>query len=223
MGIMTLASFIGYLGVCLMVSLSPGPDTFLALRFSLVRQRLGLMAIGGMFVAILGWALVAGAGAATLLQRYPVIETVIAVLGGLYLGYLGLSGLIKSRRVATTDSAIARSAERGALPAATTSARQAFIAGVLSSALNPKIGLLFLAMMPTFIPHGSNTLFWGMVLGATFGLVGCLYLTGLNVAAARAVGWFKKPQIAQRLEWVSCAALMIMGAVVLLSAVLPSH
>lgn len=217
---MTWASFLAYLGVCVMVTLSPGPDTFLVLRFSLVRQFHGILAALGMVTAIFAWAALAGAGAASVMQSYPAVESAIAILGGLYLIYLGVSGFRKSRAVAKADNAIARTETRNirANSGQRQTSRQAFIAGVLSAALNPKLGLLFLAMMPSFIPKDSNTLWWGMGLGAVFAVVGFLYLLILSTVASKAMHWFKKPEITLRLEMVACAALVIMGAGVLLSA-----
>ncbi|WP_396268623.1 LysE family translocator [Glutamicibacter sp. M10] len=81
-----------------MVTLSPGPDTFLVLRYSLVRQLHGVIAALGMMVAIFAWATLAGAGAASVIQRFPIVETVISTLGGLYLIYLGLSGFSNHER-----------------------------------------------------------------------------------------------------------------------------
>ncbi len=202
-----------------MVTLSPGPDTFLVLRFSLVRQFHGIVAALGMVTAIFAWATLAGAGAASLMQRYPVVETVITISGGLYLMYLGISGFYKSRAVANADNAIARTETRNVRTHAKQrrTGRQAFIAGVLSAALNPKLGLLFLAMMPSFIPKGSYTLWWGMGLGAVFAVVGFLYLLILSAVAAKAMNWFKKPEVTLRLELVACIALTAMGVGVLLS------
>lgn len=205
-----------------MVTLSPGPDTFLVLRFSLVRQLYGIVAGLGMVVAIFAWATLAGAGAASVMQSHPAVETAIAILGGLYLLYLGGSGFLKARAVAKADNAIARSETRNADANARKqqTAGQAFIAGVLSAALNPKLGLLFLAMMPSFIPSGSNTLWWGMGLGAVFAVVGFLYLVILSTLASKAMHWFKKPEVTLRLELVACVALVVMGVGVLISALI---
>ncbi len=217
---MTWASFCAYLGVCVMVTLSPGPDTFLVLRYSLVRQLHGVIAALGMMVAIFAWATLAGAGAASVIQRFPIVETVISTLGGLYLIYLGLSGFFKSRAVAKADSAIDRTETRSTTARQVHSLGKTFTAGMLSAALNPKLGLLFLAMMPSFIPQGSNTFVWGMGLGAIFASVGFIYMLILSTAASKAMHWFKRPEIALRLEWVACAALFIMGLGVLVHAFL---
>lgn len=215
---MTWGSFFAYLGVCVMVTLSPGPDAFLVLRYSLVRQLQGVVAALGMMTSIFAWALLAGAGAASVLQRYPVVETIIAVLGGLYLMYLGICGFVKSRAVAKADSAIARTESRTGASRQVDSLDKTFVAGMLSAALNPKLGLLFLAMMPSFIPKGADTFLWGMGLGAIFASVGFLYMLILSTAASKAMSWFKRPEISLRLEWVACAALFLMGIGVLVSA-----
>ena len=74
---------------------------------------------------------------------------------------------------------------------------------MLSSALNPKLGLLFLALMPPFIPAGSNLLVSALLLGLVYTVIGFAYLMALTFVAARAVAWFKSPTVGIWLERIS--------------------
>ncbi len=218
---MPLSSLLGFAGVALVVVLAPGPDTFLTLRYALNRPRNGVVAALGMMVSIMGWAALAGLGVAALLQTYPAIHQAIAIVGGLYLLYLGLGSLVKARFLAGASAATARTATRSAAAAETEfSVLQSLRAGMLSSALNPKLGLLFLALMPPFIPVGSNMLGSALLLGAVFALMGGAYMMMLAAIAARAMAWFKSPTVGIWLERVSSAALAVMGVVVLIGAFL---
>jgi len=218
---MPLSSLLGFAGVALVVVLAPGPDTFLTLRYALNRPRNGVVAALGMIVSIMGWAALAGLGVAALLQTYPAIHQAIAIVGGLYLLYLGLGSLVKARFLAGASAATARTATRSAAAAETEfSVLQSLRAGMLSSALNPKLGLLFLALMPPFIPVGSNMLGSALLLGAVFALMGGAYMMMLAAIAARAMAWFKSPTVGIWLERVSSAALAVMGVVVLIGAFL---
>ncbi|OIH83408.1 hypothetical protein BLJ79_15080 [Arthrobacter sp. UCD-GKA] len=218
---MPLSSLLGFAGVALVVVLAPGPDTFLTLRYALNRPRNGVVAALGMMVSIMGWAALAGLGVAALLQTYPAIHQAIAIVGGLYLLYLGLGSLVKARFLAGASAATARTATRSAAAAETEfSILQSLRAGMLSSALNPKLGLLFLALMPPFIPVGSNMLGSALLLGAVFALMGGAYMMMLAAIAARAMAWFKSPTVGIWLERVSSAALAVMGVVVLIGAFL---
>ncbi len=218
---MPSSSLLGFAGVALVVVLAPGPDTFLTLRYALNRPRNGVVAALGMMLSIMGWAALAGLGVAALLQTYPAIHQAIAIIGGLYLLYLGLGSLIKARFLAGASAATARTATRSVAATDTEfTALQSLRAGMLSSALNPKLGLLFLALMPPFIPLGSNMLGSALLLGAVFALMGGAYMMMLAAIAARAMAWFKSPTVGIWLERVSSAALAIMGIVVLIGSFL---
>lgn len=216
---MPFSALLGFAGVSLMVTLAPGPDTFLLLRYALNRPRNGIAAALGMMVSVMGWAALAGLGVAALLQTYPTIHRIIAVIGGLYLLYLGLGSFLKARFLAGTTAATARTATRSmAGNTAEFSVLESARAGMLSSALNPKLGLLFLAMMPPFIPAGSNMLVVALLLGGVFVVISFAYLMVLTFIAARAMTWFKSPTVGLWLEHTSSAALAIMGVVVLTGA-----
>ena len=216
---MPFSDLLGFAGIALVVVLTPGPDTFLLLRYALNRPRNGVAAALGMMVSIMGWAALAGIGVAALLKTYPAIHQGIAVVGGLYLLYLGLGTFIRARFLGGASAATARTASRS-LTASTGqfSIPQSFRAGMLSSALNPKLGLLFLALMPPFIPAGSNLLGSALLLGLVYTVIGFAYLMALTLVAARAVAWFKNPTVGIWLERISSGALAIMGVVVLIGA-----
>ena len=216
---MPLSSLLGFAGVALVVVLAPGPDTFLALRYALNRPRNGVAAALGMMVSIMGWAILAGVGVAALLLKYPAIHQGIAIVGGAYLLYLGLGSLIKAQFLARSTAATARTTTRNiALTEAKFTLAQSLRAGALSAALNPKLGLLFLALMPPFIPAGSPMLGSALILGGIFAAMGFSYLMILVAIAARAMAWFKSPTVGIWLERVSSGALAIMGAAVLIGA-----
>lgn len=219
---MPFSALLGFAGVALVVVLSPGPDTFLLLRYALNRPRNGIAASLGMMVSVMAWAALAGLGVAALLQTYPAIHQGIAVIGGLYLLYLGLGSLLKAKFLAGATAATARTTTRSleATGVVEFTLWQSVRAGTISSALNPKLGLLFLALMPPFIPADSNMLSSALLLGAVFGIIGFVYFMVLTFIAARAMAWFKSPTVSIWLERISSAALALMGAVVFIGAFL---
>lgn len=222
MGGMPFSALLGFAGVSLVVALSPGPDTFLLLRYALNKPRNGVAAALGMMVSVMAWATLAGLGVAALLQTYPAIHSGIAIVGGLYLLYLGLGALLKAQFLAGTTAATARTATRSMEHAGNTEFgfMQSCRAGMISSALNPKLGLLFLALMPPFIPGGSNMLVSALILGGVFAVIGFSYLMVLTFIAARAMAWFKSPTVGIWLERISSGALAVMGVIVLIGAFL---
>jgi threonine/homoserine/homoserine lactone efflux protein len=97
---MTLASLVAFAGLCLVLSLTPGPDTFLVLRIALNRPSAGIAAAAGSAVAAVAWAALVGLGLAAVLEQSAEVFRWIKIAGGLYLLYLGISSFLKTRKAA---------------------------------------------------------------------------------------------------------------------------
>jgi threonine/homoserine/homoserine lactone efflux protein len=208
---MTAVTLFAFAGLCLLLSVTPGPDTFLVLRISLQSAAAGIAAAFGSAVASLVWAALVGVGLAAVLEESAEVFRWLKIAGGLYLLYLGISSLIRARR--TTTSAAA-----GHSPRRSYSRKAGFGAGALSTLLNPKVGLFYLAVVPQFIPHGGNTLDTAMVLGAIESVIGFLYLGAVAVAAAKAMAWLQRPRVSSVLERGSSGIIAALGLGVLASS-----
>jgi threonine/homoserine/homoserine lactone efflux protein len=208
---MTAATLFAFAGLCLLLSVTPGPDTFLVLRISLRSAGAGIAAALGSGVASMVWAALVGVGLAAVLEESAEVFRWLKVAGGLYLLYLGISSLIRARR--TTASASA-----GHTPGRNYSRKAGFGAGALSTLLNPKVGLFYLAVVPQFIPHGGNTLDTAMVLGAIESVIGFLYLVAVSIAAAKAMAWLQRPRVSSWLERSSSGIIAALGLGVLASS-----
>ena len=204
--LMTILSLLAFAGLCLVLALTPGPDTFLVLRYSMGRARDGIAAAAGTAIGSLVWAALVGFGLAALLEQSAEVFRVVKIAGGLYLLYLGVSAFIASRR----------QARRGAsevvadLPAPARRSSSSLLAGMLSTMLNPKVGLFFIAVVPQFVSaHASfgETL----LLGAIDGLIGMLYLIAVALLASRMIAWLRRPRVTRALERVSAGILAALG------------
>ena len=209
----TLASFFAFLGLCTLLVITPGPDSFLVLRFSLARIGSGLAAALGCSISTLVWALLAGVGLTAVLEQSAEIYRGIKMLGAAYLIYLGVSSFLKSRKAAKLPE----------LPEARkVSLRSGFTADALSTMLNPKVGLFYLAVVPQFLPHDGAALPIALLLGGINGAVGMAYLAILAFAAAKMVGWFKKPKVSQLIERSTSGILAALGVGIAVSTVAES-
>jgi threonine/homoserine/homoserine lactone efflux protein len=221
MGPMAPASLLAFAGLSAVLALTPGPDTFLVLRHSLANARTGYAAALGCVLGTVLWSALVGLGVAALLQQSAEIYHWLKVAGGLYLLYLGASTFLKARRAtgAAPDTGTALGTGIGSPDRkAASGLRGPFAAGTLSSSLNPKVGLFFLALMPQFIPAGSNTLLSALGLGAVFGAIGMAYFVVLVTVASKAMGWLKRPSVNEWLERVSSGILAALGLGVVASA-----
>lgn len=210
---MTLVSLLGFAGLCLMLALIPGPDTFMVLRISLNRVGAGIAAAAGSGVGALVWAALVGFGLAAILEQSAEVFRWIKVAGGVYLLYLGLSSFMKARKAAKAGIAAGGDGHEPLVY----SKRAGFGAGMVSTLLNPKVGLFYLAVVPQFIPHGANTLAMAMILGLTLAVIGFLYLATIAFVSYRAMKWLRKPKVNSLIERISSGILALLGVGVIAS------
>lgn len=210
---MTAVSLLAFAGLCLMLALIPGPDTFLVLRISLNRAGAGIAAAAGSGVGALVWAALVGFGLAAILEQSAEVFRWLKIAGGLYLLYLGVSSFLKARKAAKAGVAAGTDSQQ---PLGY-STRVAFASGMISTLLNPKVGLFYLAVVPQFIPHGGNTLAMAMFLGLTLAVIGTLYLTVIALVAFKAMKWLRKPKVNTVIERISSGILAVLGVGVMAS------
>ncbi|MFJ5862435.1 LysE family translocator [Pseudarthrobacter sp. NPDC092439] len=206
---MTIASLIAFAGLCLVLSLTPGPDTFLVLRIALNRPSAGVAAAAGSAGAAIVWAALVGVGLAALLEQSAELFRWLKIAGGLYLVYLGVSSFIKSRRAAkAAKTGLAGEGGDTPLPYSRLSALGA---GALSTLLNPKVGLFYLAVVPQFIPHGGDTMGTSLILGVVVALIAFAYLSVVAVVAFKAMRWLKRPKVSTIVERASSGIIAALG------------
>ncbi|TVU63969.1 LysE family translocator [Paenarthrobacter nitroguajacolicus] len=209
---MTLASLAAFAGLCLVLSVTPGPDTFLVLRIALNRPSAGIAAAAGSAVGAIAWAGLVGVGLAAILEQSAELFRWVKIAGGLYLLYLGVSSFIKSRKAAKSAAGGERANEP--LPYSRLSALGA---GALSTLLNPKVGLFYLAVVPQFIPHGGDTMGTSLILGVVVAVIAFAYLSIIAVVAFKAMRWLKRPKVGTVVERVSSGVIAGLGVGVVAS------
>src|SRR5438270_3739721 len=89
-----ITNFPAFLGIALLVILSPGPDTALTIRNTLIGGRAGGIATaGGVVSGLATWTVASSAGLAALLVESQPLFLAIRLIGAAYLIFLGLQGL----------------------------------------------------------------------------------------------------------------------------------
>jgi len=188
------------------IVLSPGPDTMLILRNTLVGGRfIGLMTVAGVQLGLIGHTLAATLGLSLLLQSWPLAFKIIAALGAAYLGWLGWQTL-----------------RAGALPAESGQGGlrvgpvQALRDAALTNLLNPKVILLFLSLMPPFVNieagHvGAQLLFLCILLLA----LNILWQAPLALLAEAMRRFLLGPRAQKWLTWASGAILLFFAGLLL--------
>jgi len=193
-----------FLGVSAIVIMTPGPDTALTIRNTLMGgRRAGVFTALGVSSGQLTWTLATAAGVAALLAASEPAFLAVKLVGSAYLVWLGLQALAAAIR--------RRGRERFREPsrrrlAPLTALRQ----GVLSNLGNPKMAAFFPSLLPQFAPR-DHAFFALVGLGLTFCVLTLLWLTVYAFAVARAGDFLGRPRIQRALEAVTGAVLVALG------------
>jgi threonine/homoserine/homoserine lactone efflux protein len=126
---------LAFLGVCALVICTPGPDTALTIRNSIVGGcRGGVLTAAGVAAGQLVWTVAASVGIASLLQASQPAFTALKIVGAAYLAFLGVQSILAAlRRSDGSEERHMRPSELGPWSAI----RQGFI----SNLANPKMAV----------------------------------------------------------------------------------
>jgi threonine/homoserine/homoserine lactone efflux protein len=202
------SSFLAFLGVSVLVIVTPGPDTAITVRNALLGGRTGgvLTALGvasGQTV----WALATSFGIVALLIASEPLFLAVKYAGAAYLVYLGLQALREAIR--PSGSLPGRAPTVG-------SARRlrplaAFRQGVISDLGNPKMAVFFASLLPQFVPSGEPTIAAPLTLGLVFALMTFSWLALYAVVIAKAGDFLRRPTIRRAIEGITGAILVGLG------------
>jgi threonine/homoserine/homoserine lactone efflux protein len=197
---------LAFLGISVLVIVTPGPDTAVTIRNTLLGGRFGGIATAiGVATGQAIWALATSVGIVALLVASEPLFLVVKYAGAAYLVWLGLQSLRSAFRPATDLGAARRRTARSLPP------RSAFLQGVVSDLGNPKMAAFFTSLLPQFVPSGDTSVTSLAALGLLFSLMTLLWLTGYALAIARVGNVLRRPAIRRTLEGVTGAALIGLG------------
>ena len=200
-----MAEVLAFLGVCTLVICTPGPDTALTIRNSIIgRRRGGLLTAGGIAAGQLIWTIAASVGLAGLLQASQPAFTALKMIGAAYLVFLGAQSLVAAVRGHPAHE------EQQSRPHQL-SPSNAMRQGLISNLANPKMAVFFLSVLPQFASPTSA----GFAAFAPLGLVFCLMTFGwLSIYALvlhRVGSFIQRPRVRRTLEAVTGTVLVGLG------------
>ncbi|ANF55420.1 LysE family translocator [Brevundimonas sp. M1A4_2e] len=133
--------YLAFVGVMAVMAVTPGPANIFAVATGMEKGKAAaLTAVVGMNCATLVWFGAAALGLGALVMAFPQVFRVIAVLGALYVAWLGVKALRGAFATAAEPSHI--EVKRG---------RSALIDGFMVQIANPKAILFFTAVLPPFL------------------------------------------------------------------------
>ena len=195
---MPLGAVGSFWAVSMLFVLIPGADWAYAISAGLRHRRVG-PAVSGLLSGHVLATVVVAAGVAALLARSPAVLGVLTIAGATYLVWLGVQLLRHPATVRAGDDV------------ATESAWRQIVKGFGISGLNPKVFLLFLALLPQFVVATAAWSVTGqiLVLGLVH-IVNCaIVYTGVGLGARNVLG--ARPTAALWVSRISGAAMIAIG------------
>jgi threonine/homoserine/homoserine lactone efflux protein len=197
-----------FLGVAVLVIVTPGPDTALTIRNTLLGGRTaGLATAAGVVMGQAVWALATSAGIAALLLASEPAFTAVRLAGAAYLVFLGAQTFLAATRPGHEVAATARQPREPRRPQPLLAVRQ----GLVSNLGNPKMAAFFPSLLPQFEPDGENSFAPLLLLGFLFCALTLVWLSAYAVAVARAGHLLRKPRVRKAVEGVTGAVLVALG------------
>jgi threonine/homoserine/homoserine lactone efflux protein len=202
-----LRELAAFVGVAIVVIVTPGPDTALTIRNTLLGgRRAGIATGAGVALGQSVWTLAASGGVAALLIASEPVFVAIRVLGAAYLTFLGARAL--------WDAVRARSPahDRGsATSAAHLRPRAALRQGLLSNLGNPKMAVFFTGLLPQFAPHDGHAFEVLFLLGLVFCALTFAWLVIYATVVARAGDLLRRDRVRRALDAITGGVLVGLG------------
>ena len=194
-----------FVAVSALVIVTPGQDTALTVRNTLVGGRPGGFATALGVASGQGvWALATAVGLIALLAASHLVFVGLRVAGAAYLVWLGVHALGDALRPRELPAGYG-AARPARLPPA-----RAFRQGLLSNLGNPKMVVFFTSLLPQFVsPGGGFAALLG--LGIAFCTMTFAWLSVYAVAVARARGWLLRSRARRALDAVTGSVLVVLG------------
>ncbi len=195
---MTFESYLAFCVAAIALALVPGPTVTVIIANSLrYGAKAGLMNVLGTQAGFVIWLALATAGLNAALQIMGVWFDVLRWAGAAYLVWLGIKLFMSKGDLAL---AVDRARPRGSF----------FLQGFVVIISNPKMLVLFGAMIPPFLSNGGNVTRETLLLGLTFMVIAAAGDTAYAFLAGKAGAWLSRSRI-RTIEIVSGICLTAGG------------
>jgi len=194
-----------YAVAVLAIVVSPGPDTMLILRYALTSgQRAGFAAVAGVQLGLMIHTVLAILGISLLVASSPLLFKAVAIAGAAYLAWLGIQGFREAGTIRLDGSKRPVGAARACRDA------------VITNVLNPKVILLFLALLPNFVDTGRGDVPAQLItLAAVLIVINVMWQAPLAWAAQIIRSWLVKPAVQRAVSRLTGAILLLFASLML--------
>ena len=192
-----ISHFAAFLGVSAIVIVTPGQDTALTIRNTLLGgRRSGIRTAAGVAGGQAVWALATSAGVAAVLRASEPAFVAVKLAGAVYLVFLGLQTLMSALRSGTSKP---KTSPRG----------RPLRQGLVSNLGNPKMAIFFTSLLPQFTTSPSFGSL--LALGMVFCSLTLVWLTAYAFAVAKAGDFLRRSRVRRALDALTGAVLVALG------------
>jgi threonine/homoserine/homoserine lactone efflux protein len=195
-----MAALATFLAVSAIMIVTPGPDTALTIRNTLMGgRRAGLFSALGVSAGQALWTIATATGIAALLAASEPAFLAVKIVGSAYLIWLGLQALVAAVRGPPRNVATVEHRPLGA--------PKALRQGLLNNLGNPKMAAFFPSLLLQFA-HSFSAL---LALGFVFSAMTLLWLSAYAFAVARAGDFLGRSRLRRAIEALTGAILVALG------------
>ncbi|MVW83007.1 LysE family translocator [Elizabethkingia anophelis] len=201
---------ISFLFASLLLSIIPGPDNIFVLTESITKGKRNGVAISlGMAFGCLVHTIAAATGLSIIVQKSVMAFSIIKIIGAMYLFYLAFIS-IKEKRIDMNILQKQRTKKENIW--------YLIKKGFLMNALNPKVALFFMALLPQFISKtGFNITIQMLVLGTIFGIQVFLVFSIISFLSSGLTKYVNSERFWNVTKWTKGSILSFLGLALLLS------
>ena len=200
---------LAFLAAAVVLTLTPGPDNLMVLSLGISKGRRLGMAFGlGCALGCISHTLLAALGVSALIAASATAFGLLKMAGALYLFYMAWHAW-QSRGVTQLPTSSGQAS----------SALSWFGKGLLANAINPKVIVFFLALLPQFVNTERGLAGWQMLqLGLWFTLQAAVLFVTLGWFAGHMGRWLaRRPQTGLWLDRLAAMVMAGLGLRLLLS------
>jgi threonine/homoserine/homoserine lactone efflux protein len=200
---LTFQTALSFLGVSVLLGLTPGPDNvFVLLQSASHGRRAGMLVVLGLCAGLVVHTTAIALGLAAVFAASATAFVVLKLAGAAYLAYLAWQAF--GAPVADGDGA----------PAPALQPRQLLLRGLLMNLSNPKVVFFFLALLPQFVDATRGAVALQLAqLGAIFMLATLLSFGAISYFAATVGQRLRGSAKAQ--AWLNRVAAMVFAGLAL--------
>ena len=202
-----LRSVLAFSALAALLTIAPGPDFVLVVRTAIGYDRRRAIAVSlGICSGLFVWALVSAAGITALLTASKVVFIAVRLTGAAYLVWLGIDAIRHAGREDVQTTPRFRTQWH------------AYRTGLINNVLNPKVGVFYVTVLPTFIPSDAPVLPVSLLLASIHVLQGVVWLVTVALLVERARSFLTSRRTRRGLERTTGAALIGFGVTVAIDA-----